>query len=498
MSESLFKKGVKDAVFIMLIIAPTIVCGQSDSLVREYQSPCQSEWTKYNNFTEHNSIVRSNDQNHVTYIHEKTISGPSRHIFVVRNNSMTPVTAFSTLFVDCCPDCLCSKVEISDMRLFDGTCYFCGKWVSQLYNIHNEHITKGFVGRFKINDMLNGTGSVFYTIIDTVSQLSRLAISTYIGSSVLISAIGKTKASNRDCILELYNPYSVWKMRYDTIFNNQKIVFSDIMTIRDSLTLLAQYKCANDNLPGTNDYDNCHQVFMLDRFDKRGCYYTCSPAGFHDMAFYVMQPMENCYFHYNNAPMRLFHINDLNMEFGVAFGVEETNGDDGGVRLFPFKHAWKYDSCIYYRTGVHTEIQDIGNLFNTNNLFVLSQSSNHSNGLITVPLLGSVSHDVTWLTNSLNKYESLTQKIGGNHIDISGHDGFYGFFLFDQNINSLSQESCFTKTVYQYEILPERKATHNNVEWGFIKEEPKQWNEAKTTTLDLDLDVICKFCNEQK
>ena len=57
----LFKKGINNVVFILLMIAPTIIWGQSDSLVRTYQSPCQSEWTEYN-FTEQNSIVRSNDQ----------------------------------------------------------------------------------------------------------------------------------------------------------------------------------------------------------------------------------------------------------------------------------------------------------------------------------------------------------------------------------------------------------------------------------------------------
>lgn len=498
MSKLLFKKSINTVVFIMLIIAPTIIWGQSDSLVRTYQSPCQSEWTEYN-FTDQNSIVRSNNQNHVTYIHEKTNRGYRRHIFVVRNNSMIPVAAFSTLFVDCCQNCFCPTVTISDMRLFNRTCYFCGKWVSPMSIINHDPITKGFIGHFRIDDMLTGTGSVFYMIIDTVSQLSRLAISPYIGSSVLISAIGNTKVTHRDCILEMNDLNHEWKMRYDTLFNNQKIVFSDIMAMGDSLTLLSQYKCDNDNLPGSNDYDNCHQVFMLDRFDKRGCYYTCNPPGFHDMAFYVMQPTENCYFHYNKTPMRLLHINNYNNEFGVAFGVEEADGNDGGIRLFPFKHAWKYDSCIYYRTGVHTKIQDIGNLYNTNNLFVLSQSSTHTNGMISVPLLGSASHDVTWLTNSFNTYESLTQKIGGNHIDISGHNGSYDFILFDQNINSLPLESCFTKTVYQYEVLPARSATRNNMEWESLEKEVKiQWVKAETTTLNLDLDVICNFCSDQQ
>ena len=135
MQKSFFNKNIRIVAILMLMSTPAITQGQSDSLVRVYQSPCQSEWTKYNNISEINSIVRSNSYNHVVYVCEESPSPRKRHTFFVRNNSMTPVTAFSTYFVDPCNADLCPWVEISDMRLFESTCYFCGKCVSPLYNI---------------------------------------------------------------------------------------------------------------------------------------------------------------------------------------------------------------------------------------------------------------------------------------------------------------------------------------------------------------------------
>ena len=491
MSESLFKKGINNVVFILLMIAPTIVWGQSDSLTRDYQSPCQSEWTKYNNFTEQKSIVRSNDQNHVTYIHEKTISGPSRHIFVVRKNSMTPVTAFSAF--DCCQNCLCSTVEITDMRLFDGTCYFCGKWKPFMSLLQN---TKGFVGRFKINDMLYNTGSVYYHIVDTVTQLTRLAISKDNGVSLLISAIGTTKTDNRACIIELEDTgSSLWAARIEQIEENYEIIFSDIMTFKDSITLLAQYACVNDNLPESYDYDNNHQIFLLDRFGLNGCYHSYSSP--HNMFRYFLSPSESYIFHYSKAPMRLFHINDEQNMFGVAFGVEKWDGSIGGIRLFQFHNACQYSKCIFYQTGLHAEIRDIGNRYKTDNLFVLSIDNTHTNGLIAIPQQNGTSNNVFWLTNDSYTYNSLTQKIVGPHIDISGHDNAFGFHLFDQNINQITLPTCFDTTINQYVVFPEHHATPIRITWKNCDLKACEWNTGNTNPMEITTDIICEFCNEQ-
>ncbi len=487
---------VLNAGLLLLSCIPIAAQDENDSLDRVIQSYCQSEWTKYNNLTGVHSIVRSNASNHVVYVQEKEkVHGMNRHTFIVRGYTMSPWVAFSTVFNDPCDlDCIGPSVEIYDMRLFEGSCYFCGKITQPCPDFMGNRFTDGFVGRFSMNAFLDGSGTVYYYKVDEVTQLTRLAITKVAGSVLTINAIGNMEKTRNSCIVELTDSGAVWGIRLDTINNTEKVVFSDIMAMQDSLTLLAQYACENDELPGSNSYDNSHQVFLLDRFDLRGCFYTCGSPGFHHMAFYVMATSENCFFHHDRAPMRLFHINDESDKFGVAFGVEESEENIGGVRLFLFSHAWEYDSCIYYRTDVHAEVKDIGNLFNTNKLFVLSRDNAHTNGLIAIPSLGGAAHNVTWLTNVDYTYNSLTQRIGGNDMDISCHDNFSNFHLFDQDIQLLPQESCFTKSVHQYEVLPKRHAVLDKMEWGFSKKTTFRWEVAEISMTQLSLDVICSFC----
>ena len=478
---------------LLLLFNPLAMAqGLGDSLVRIYQSPCQSEWVKYNNLTEKYSIVRSNSQNHVVNIQERDLeNGQNRHTFIVRRNAMVPFAAFSTSFVQSIGPYIESSIEIYDMRLFDGSCYFCGEWESPF-----GPLSFGFVGHFNINDMMSGEGFVYYQVFGEIDRLTRIAISKDNGSSLLISAIGKMNYSNKACILELEDTGSSWTKRIDTIKENYEIVFSDIMAFRDSLTLLAQYSCVNEDLPGSLDYDFSHQIFLIDRFGLSGCYNSYNPIPPHYMFHYVMPASENYIFHYNKAPMRLFHINDKNKEFGVAFGVEKSDGSVGGIRLFQFHNARQYDNSFYYKTGLHAEIRDVGNLYGSDSLFVLSQDNSHINGLITVPLLSSALYDVIWLTKDVYTFNTLTQKIGGRHIDVSGHDGARGFHLYDQNIQSLAMPSCFEKSVNQYEVFPEKRADILRVHWVFGDRQSLEWKVAEVTKLNLSLDVICDFCDE--
>ena len=196
--------------------------------------------------------------------------------------------------------------------------------------------------------------------------------------------------------------------------------------------------------------------------------------------------------------MRLFHINDKLKQFGVAFGVENHDGNNGGIRLFPFNDAWMYDSCIFYQTGSHAEIKDIGNLYKSDSLFVLSQDNSHTNGMIAVPSLGGASHDVTWLTNNSYTYNSLTQKLRGKHIDISGHDDSYEFHLFDQNIHQLSLPSCFNTTIYQYDVFTKRQSNPLVDEWVFSDQETFEWIMKPINTTEVTIETICSYCVEQQ
>lgn len=287
---------------------------------------------------------------------------------------------------------------------------------------------------------------------------------------------------------------SGWVKNYDVVYNADNIVFSDIMTMRDSITLLAQYDCINDYPPDSTNYDNSHQIFLLDRFLHRGCRAT-HISGYCNIALYNMPIVEDYYYHLDVAPMRLFHINDLNNDFGVAFGVKEENGMHGGIRLFKFHNAWEYYSSLYYRSGVNAEVKEVGNQYKSDTLYVLSNSSSYPNGRIDLISMGAGPNPVTMMMHYTYTFNSLTQKFAGNHIDISGHGGSDVFHLFDQYIYATSSPSCFPRFDRQYEALSGMRATSQYLNWTFTSEIGFEWRTAEVHKIEKETDIICEKCN---
>lgn len=488
METRITKRFLTAAVCVMVCVT-AFAQAQSDSSDRAPLSSCPSVWTKYSSLKEDYSFVRSNTVNHVVYIREKEkVDDRVIHTFIVKRSDLSGV-AFSTSFLT--QPFL--SVEILDMRLYEDTCYFCGKYIVHLRDSAVRGYTRGFVGRFVTTEMIGDSGSVEYYIVDTVFQLTRLAISRANGFPLLISAIGEVYPSEKACIVELKNRgASGWTRSCDVVGDN--LVFSDIMKMGDSLTLLAQYSCINDNPPESVDYDQNHQVFLLDRFNFRGCSGTHG-SGTCQMALYSMPIVENYYFHHDRAPMRLFHIQDKKNKFGVAFGVEEENGFHSGIRLFKFQHAWEYYSSLYYRAGTNTEIKEIGNHYKTDTLYVLSKDNAHPNGLITVPSMGIGFYPVTFLWHYAYTFNSLTQKFAGNHIDISGHNNTFNLHLFDQDVYSLSSPSCFQIHTREYEPLSKGRAEGHRVTWVCTKERDVDWNTAEITKIQLETTNVCEKCD---
>ena len=488
MKTRLNKRLLTAAVCVMVCVT-AFAQAQSDSSDRAPLSSCQSVWTSYSSLKEGYSFVRSNTTNHVVYIREKEkVNDKVIHTFIVKRSDLSGV-AFSTSFL---PQPFFS-VEILDMRLYEDTCYFCGKYIVHFRDSTVRGYTRGFVGRFVTTEMIGDSGSVEYYIVDTAFQLTRLAISRANGYPLLISAIGEVYPSEKACIVELKNCGALgWKRNCDIAGDN--LVFSDIMKMGDSLTLLAQYSCINDNPPGSIDYDQNHQVFLLDRFNLGGCSATYG-SGTSYMALYSMPVVEDYYFHHDRAPMRLFHIQDKKNKFGVAFGVEEENGINSGIRLFKFQHAWEYYSSLYYRVGMDTEIKEIGNHYNTDTLYVLSQDNANPNGLITLPSMGIGVYPVTVLKHYAYTYNSLTQRFAGAHIDISGHDSAFKFHLFDQDVYNLSSPSCFQIYTRQYEPLSKGCAEEHRVTWVCSKERDFDWTTAEITKIQLETTNVCEKCD---
>ena len=115
--------------------------------------------------------------------------------------------------------------------------------------------------------------------------------------------------------------------------------------------------------------------------------------------------------------------------------------------------------------GRQTEIKEVGNLYKTATLLLLSKDNQHTNGVATSPKLGSATHDVTQLYSTAYTLNSFTQKFVGDHIDISGHNTYKMLQLLDQDLTQLSSPSCFDKETFQYTPLNGQQAALLNAEW---------------------------------
>ena len=418
---------------ILLVLASEVSAQEYDYV----PTPCQSRWTTFSSIKEHTSIVRSSSDYRVVHIQYNEPSSGLLHTFVIKRFSPEYEVAVSVNFN------IGDPYYITDMRIYNGECYYCGTVVTDILDMEGNPITYGVVGHFSPQAFFSGSGHMYITEVREVSTLTRLEINTCSNQLELISAIGTKDNNTNACVVELRRVAltggAMWTKYLDYIDPTFDIVFSDIMFTGDSLTLLSQFKCSNNYLPRHVSYDTRHQMFLMDRSGIDGFSTLPAPIWTHNMAQYCIDNDSYCKFHSDRCPMRLCHINDDDNGFGVAFGVRETELYMGGIRVFPFGDAWHYDSCIYYRTAAHAEIRDMGNLHGTSRLFVVSEDVTYSNGLVTLPALGSATHDVYWLVDTGCAYNSISQSHGTVFVDvdITGHKGLSDYTLFQQNINSL-------------------------------------------------------------
>ena len=478
-------------VILLLSLSPNIFAQGNEDVL----GPCQSYWHKYTNIVEKTSIVRSDQDYRVIHTQHKDLStGLTVHTFSILRYSSNIENHFSTTF-----DATVItpySVDITDMEIFEGVCYFCGTKTSNIIDTnYNVLVQNGIVGRFSPSAMHSGTGELYTCIVPNTSQLTRLAISGPGQAIAQINAIGIMDDYSSSCMVELKEDgTATWSGILDHLPAIPKIHFSDILATRDSIILLSQLKCVNDHSNEYNDYDINHQRFLLDRFSWEGCHNDCSLSpGSHYMAHYHLNDSENYNFHYNKAPMALsrFYYN----WFAVAFGVKENESDNGGIRFFIFQNIWQYDACIAYQSGINTKVSEMANRDLTLETFILSTDNSNIHGIITSPWLTTSPNIVRTFKSPGPTFNSLTQKANTSFLEITGHDDLNNLNVFEQDVDHLSYPSCLKISTKDPIIFPPKSGALYYVEWYF-QDIAIEWHKPEISDIEKSESVtICEKCN---
>lgn len=475
---------------LLLSLSPSIFAQGNEDVL----GPCYSYWHKYNNIGERKSIVRSDQDYRVIYTQHKDYStGLLIHTFAILRYSSNIENYFSTTFGAI--EATDPTVDITDMEIFEGVCYFCGTKTSNYIDpTYSTFTQNGIVGRFSPSAMHSGTGDLYDWTVPHTSQLTRLAISGPSQVIAQINAIGIMDDYNTSCLLELKESASnVWSAMLDYLPTIPKIHFSDILATRDSIILLSQLKCANDHFYGEDDYDINHQQFLLDRFSWNGCHNDCSsPSVTHYMAHYNLNDFAN--FHYNKAPMALSRL--YYNWFAVAFGVKETESTNGGIRYFPFRNIWQYEASIYYQTGINAKVIEMVNRDLTVESYILSTDNSNLRGIITNPWITSLPNSVRTLRSTGNTLNSLAPKANTSFLEITGHDGYNILNVFKQDVDSLHTPNCLDISTKNPILFPEKIGTLYNAEWQFQNIEEVEWKKAGIFDRgEAVSEIVCKHCN---
>ncbi|MBR1835138.1 MAG: hypothetical protein IJ785_06500 [Bacteroidales bacterium] len=456
-------------------IAPLMMCllaanasAQGDIEVLQF---CPSYVWHYPDIKETtNSLVCGNSNFRVILAQYKNpAKGINLHTFIIKDY-YTGTESYHTTYFNAI-DSTDYNINITDMEMFGGECYFCGTATYAYLESYNSPIlhSEGFIGHFSPQAVQSGSGSIVFKSLNTIRSLSQLTVTNNPGVPTIVYATGTYGSSSQGCLLEVYNTIgSGWHYNLDIVNSTPNILFSDVIASLDSITLLATLDCQNDFAdPSSPTYDPNHQVFLIDRSSRKGFFYDYHLSSFHYMAHYYLNTDPGYNFHYNLAPLRLYLTDYYDNTFGAAFCARDVPSTMGAVRLFSFPHKMSYSKSIYYKTGKYASIVDIGTWeYGSYNPFILSADNTNTNALLTCPNWNDPNETVTFCSSQDYKLRSLAQYRNMHGIDIPCHMGADKLGLIYQSIDSI-HISCLDNVTKHFATFPEKQAALMVVEWGF-------------------------------
>lgn len=465
---------------------------------------CQSRIYRYDTVSSTHSIIRRSGNLQViqTQFGPENISNYT-HSFIVKDDQTGLERIFDVDFHDhnsADPN----YVNITDMVIYGGICYFCGTIVydggapvmDPFGNILiPRFICHGIVGRFSISAVLSDLGQVDYVILDEVKRLHRLAANRPLDNdyTVVIHLIGDIgNVEDTSCLLELQHTTSLdWTKTLDYIPTQPEIIFTDIVANSWNFIMSSRMKCPDDNPASTAPTAYNHRVFNLQEFSLYGCSHDLTyPYTIAPMQRYLI-PSTHIGWHYDQTPMSLCCVGYE--QFALAFGVRNEPYDIGGIRVFIFGSP---DNCqsYYYKTGFKGEVMDICYHPLTWKISVLSKDNTHPKGLV------SISHlDVPAIVDYLYPYDHTLTSLEveyDSRLKVSGYNtSSHELSLYKQYVDSLHLASCFEKGQIERSDFIDLEAEDRYPDWRYrFRNKPFEWKSKKVEARATSPSTECKEC----
>lgn len=415
------------------------------------QTPYNSAMWEYSNNVTMNNIIRDDQNYRIIHSQRKDNTlGIYIHTFDIHKYSTGVNVEFTTQFN--AVDSTDYSVNINDMEVYDGFCYFCGSLNHDCLDMGGYVYSEGFIGKFSINSLFSSFSCVEYYRVPSTRGFHGLAISTQtnISSYPLIQAVGEMDYwySYAACIAELKQTApAAWKATLDYLPGTPKIHFSDIERTGSGVVLAAQIKCNNDFPNGHTNYDTNHQQFMVDMFSFNGCHAEHPYPGNGTMYRYKMDYSDDYFFHMNRAPMKICRTTWSN--FHLAFGVKEDDFTKSGVRVFSFDGcpSCYYEHDRYYRLGKTQTVLDMVCPPYKRTPLILSQGEPYKNGIITIPEFENPSYTTVdaYYSNDTN-IQSLSIAHDYSYFNASGRELTNKHLMrCEQKTYAWNYNSCFRK-----------------------------------------------------
>ena len=455
---------------IMLLLGGGFACAQTTTVSKETEIPL---------VVGEKTIVRSCDNDViVTYVKRNNFN-----TFDVRSRTNLTNRHFRLNFEY---NQLGSPLyDVNDMYIYKRWCYFCGTKCIPTETLHSLdgsivtfYDTVGFVGRFNIDSVWNGTGHYYLQQIDEAKTLNQLTV--YNTRELTIDAIGSYRENtDSSCVVELFysNQSGNWRWEYQVfLLDDPREILTDII--------------ATDNMLVTASYSDTSQYKLIIRQTKLG---GIRFVTYPDFRFIYSSETDTLKAY--RIPFCRFLLSPMEGDgFEVAYEAADSNGKRY-VILYKMNTPSYMQKAQYLTTSIGNRLTDMTYVHQMDGTVLLCHDLQHPNGLLRFPHWPTplLPYGETALYSNSVLFHSIDADNNHYYLASGNTHSSRKLHQFFQNRNSTN--GCLNGIIYHLCYRPLEEITPDNVNCVWFREnhENCNWTKDICNTEFVIGETICNF-----